>query len=54
MEKFYDCKQIADIYGVSIRTVWEWIKSGKLKAVRVGKLYRIRKEDLEEFEKNGQ
>lgn len=53
MERLYKCKEIADMYGVSVRTVWEWIKSGKLKAYRIGRLYRIYKEDLEQFKKSG-
>lgn len=52
MEKFYDCKQVAEHYGVKITTVWDWIRAGKLKAVRVGKQYRIPKEALAEFEKS--
>ena len=52
MEKFYDCKQVAAHYGVKIKTVWDWIRAGKLKAVRVGKQYRIPKEALAEFEKS--
>lgn len=34
---------------VSKRTVYRLIKSGKLKAVRVGNLWRMREEDLEAF-----
>ena len=52
MEKFYDCKQVAAHYGVKIKTVWDWIRAGKLKAFRVGKQYRIPKEALAEFEKS--
>lgn len=52
MEKFYDCKQVAERYGVKITTVWDWIKTGKLKAVRIGRFYRIREEALTEFEKS--
>lgn len=52
MEKLYDCKQVAERYGVKITTVWDWIKTGKLKAVRIGRFYRIREEALAEFEKS--
>lgn len=51
MEKFYDCKQVAERYGVKITTVWDWIRADKIKAVRVGKQYRIPKEALAELEK---
>lgn len=52
MEPLYTCKEIAERYGFKTSTVWEWIKSGKLKAVCVGKQYRITKEALAEFEKS--
>lgn len=51
MEKLYTCKDVAERYGVKITTVWEWIRAGKLAAVRVGKQYRVRAEALEEFER---
>lgn len=52
MEPLYTCKEIAERYGFKTSTVWEWIKSGKLNAFRIGKLYRIHKEALAEFEKS--
>lgn len=48
---FYTCKEVAEIYLVAETTVWSWIKSGRLRAVKVGKSYRIRKEDVERIEK---
>lgn len=50
MEKLYGCQEIADRYGVSIRTVWDWIKKGKLAAINTGKLYSVRESDLLKFE----
>lgn len=52
MEKFYTCEEIAERYAVKITTVWEWIRRGDLPAVKVGRLYRIRADDLEAFERN--
>ncbi|GHU96209.1 hypothetical protein FACS1894208_10460 [Clostridia bacterium] len=52
MEKLLTCEQVAERYGVKLITVREWIKAKKLPAVKIGgKLYRIRAEDLEAFEK---
>lgn len=42
-------EEVAEILQVSRRTVVRWLKEGKLKGVRVGKLWRVRREDLEEF-----
>ncbi len=52
MEKFYTCEEVAEMYRVKVSTVWAWVRAGKLKAVCVGKQYRITKEALAEFEKS--
>ena len=51
MEKFYTCEEVAEMYRVKVSTVWAWVRAGKLKAVRIGRFYRITKEALAEFEK---
>lgn len=51
MQKCYTCNEVAERYGVKTLTVWDWIRKKKLKAVKTGKQYSIRPEDLEEFEK---
>lgn len=38
-------KVIASRYGVSARSVANWVSSGKLPAIRVGKQIRIRLQD---------
>jgi len=50
MEKYLTCEQVAEKYGVKVVTVWAWIREKKLPAIRIGKGYRIRPEDLEAFE----
>lgn len=50
MDRLYTCAEVAERYGVKKRTVWEWIRTGKLRAVRVGKLYRVYESDLKAFE----
>ena len=52
MLKMYTCGEIAKRYGVKIITVWEWIRLKKLPAIRIGKEYRIKEEDLKEFEES--
>ncbi len=51
MEKLFSCDEVAERYAVKVTTVWEWIKAKKLPAVRLNKQYRIREEDLVEFER---
>ena len=37
-------------YSVKIATVWDWIRNGRMPAVKVGKAYLVRQEDLQRFE----
>lgn len=50
MEKLYTCEQIAERYGVKIKTVWTWIREKKLSAIQVGKGYQVTENDLKIFE----
>lgn len=50
MEKYLTCEQIAQKYDVKLITVWAWIREKKLPAIKIGKMYRIKPEDLAEFE----
>lgn len=49
MPDFYSVKAVADRLGVEYKTVWRLIRSGQLPAVRVGRVYRIRPQDLEVY-----
>lgn len=40
-------KETADFFGVSPRTVFRWIKSGKLESVKIGGIVRIKGEEIE-------
>ena len=51
MDKLFNCEEVADRYGVKAFTVWEWIRTGKLGACKIGKEYRISESHLREFEK---
>ena len=50
MPKYYSCQEVADIYGVKVITVWNWVRKQKLPAIKIGKQYRIREDDLMKFE----
>lgn len=50
MRKFYTCEEVAEIYKVKIATVWHWVRSKKLNAIKLDKVYRITEEALNEFE----
>jgi excisionase family DNA binding protein len=47
--RVYTTHEVAELLKVSYRTVQEWIRTGKLPAVRYGRLFRIRADDLAKF-----
>lgn len=48
-QELYSVEQIADLLGLHVRTVRHYVRDGKLKAIRIGKQYRIARQDLEAF-----
>jgi excisionase family DNA binding protein len=46
---YYSVDQVADLLGLHVRTVRGYVRDGRLKATRVGRQYRITREDLESF-----
>jgi excisionase family DNA binding protein len=51
--KLYTIEEITEILKVTQRTVYNYIKSGTLKAIKVGKYWRVKHTDLEQFLKTG-
>ena len=47
--EFLTPEQIADALQVTRRTVYTWIETGALKAVKAGTRIRIKREDFENF-----
>ncbi|MGW3604355.1 helix-turn-helix domain-containing protein [Micromonospora sp. NPDC005161] len=48
-EDMYSVEQVAERLGLHVRTVRGYIRSGRLRAVRIGKQYRIAASDLDTF-----
>jgi len=48
-EQYYTIEEVAVMLKVAYLTVYRWIQSGKLNAVKAGKQYRIEKETLNHF-----
>lgn len=48
-EQYQTVKEIADLLKVSEVTVRRWIKDGELRAIEVGKGWRISSQDLDAF-----
>jgi len=49
----YTLEEIAELLQVTRRTLYNWIKDGKLKAFKIGKQWRVTKEALEDFTLTG-
>jgi excisionase family DNA binding protein len=52
--KYYSPEEIAEMYSLKPGTVRKWIREGKLKAVKLGALWRISEEERQRFIKAGQ
>ena len=50
MDKIYKCEQVADRYGIKSTTVWAWIRRKQIPAVKIGRNYWIKEDDLLAFE----
>lgn len=48
-QRYYSVDQVAELLGLHVKTVRGYIRDGRLAATRIGKQYRIRREDLEAF-----
>ena len=47
--ELYSVEQVAGQLGLHVRTVRNYVRDGRLKAVRIGKQYRIARADLEKL-----
>jgi excisionase family DNA binding protein len=48
-QPLYSVEQVANLLGLHVKTVRTYVRDGRLNAVRIGKQYRISREDLEGF-----
>ncbi len=47
--RLYSLEQVAERLGLQVRTVRGYVRSGRLKAIRIGKQYRVSRESLEDL-----
>lgn len=50
MGKLYTCDEVAERYGVKVITVWDWIRKGRLEAIKMPKGYRVSEDALAQYE----
>ena len=48
-QDFYTAKELADKLRVNIMTIYRYIKAGKLNTYKIGKEFRIDKEEFNKF-----
>lgn len=48
-KEFYKTEELAEKLRVNVMTIYRYIKAGKLKAHKIGKEFRIDKEEFETF-----
>lgn len=51
--KVYTLDEVADIMQVTKRTLYNYIKAGTLKAVKMGKYWRVSEDNLQAFISTG-
>ena len=42
-------KEVSEVLKVNVNTVYIWLREEKIKSVRVGDLWRVRRSDLDDF-----
>lgn len=48
-DQYYSIEEVAKTLKVAYLTVYRWIQAKRLIAVKAGKQYRIKKEDIDRF-----
>jgi len=47
--KYYSPEEVGEQFNVKPATIRKWIRDGKLKALKLGRLWRITEEELNRF-----
>lgn len=53
IEKLYDLEEVGGVLKVTRQCLYNYIKAGKLKAMKYGKSWRVKEHDLKEFIEKG-
>lgn len=51
-KEFYKTEELASLLQVNVMTIYRYIKAGKLKAYKIGREFRIGKNDFNNFLNN--
>lgn len=47
----YTPQEVADMFKLKVTTIWAMIRDGRIKAVKIGKGYRISEEEVEKLKR---
>jgi len=47
--QFYTAQELANVLQINIMTIYRYIKAGKIKAYKIGKEFRIDKDEFNQF-----
>ncbi|HRN69735.1 MAG TPA: helix-turn-helix domain-containing protein [Candidatus Woesebacteria bacterium] len=50
--EYYTLEEVSEMLKVAYLTVYRWVRSGKLEAVKAGKQYRVSQIQLDKFLEN--
>jgi excisionase family DNA binding protein len=53
-EALLSAEEVAEYFGVGKVTVYRWCKEGRIPSLKIGKHWRVRREDLEDFLKEAE
>lgn len=54
VEPWYSVEQIAQHLGISKETVYRWLEKGKIPSHRIGKLWKFKPSEVDDWVRGGQ
>lgn len=48
-KEYYSVREISEKYSVNTKTIYAWIRQGKLKAIKLGGVVRVPESAIQEF-----
>lgn len=47
--RLYSLEELSQLIGVTHRTAWNYVKAGKIKATKIGGVWKVTEENLKKF-----
>ena len=49
IEQLYTQEEVAKVLSIHPKTVGDWLRTGKLRGIKIGKFWRVRESELQRF-----